>query len=152
MNFSCLFLSIFAEFCRILFFMLYYRLFPYKLKVEKQTTSERRNAAMTKKISHLLLSLGIPSTRLGHHYLCYALELCLKDEDYLLAVYKLLYVDVARHFNTTRDNVEHCMRTAVSCFWDRGNKDLLSNIAAYPLIEKPTTGEFLDILYHYLSQ
>ena len=61
-------------------------------------------------------------------------------------------VDVARHFNTTRDNVEHCMRTAVSCCWDRGNKDLLSNIAAYPLIEKPTTGEFLDILYHYLSQ
>ena len=109
---------------------------------------------MTKKISNLLLSLGIPSTRLGHHYLCYALELCLRDEDYLLAVYKLLYVDVARHFNTTRDNVEHCMRTAVSCCWDRGKqgsslqyrripvnrKTYYQRISRYPLsLSEPVT-------------
>ena len=112
---------------------------------------EGRVTVMTKTISHLLLSLGIPSTRLGHRYLCYALELCLKDEDYLLSVYKLLYVDVARHFNTSRENVEHCMRTAISCCWDRGNRDLLVSLAAYPLNDKPATGAFLDILYHHLS-
>ncbi len=106
---------------------------------------------MINHVQHLLLSLGIQSTYLGYHYLCYALSLCMENEDYLISVYKTLYVDVAAHFKTTRYNVEHCIRTAVSRCWYNGNRDLLIQITKYPLNCKPTNSEFIDILYHHLK-
>mgnify|MGYP000244321314 CR=1 FL=1 len=107
---------------------------------------------MIKQIQHLLLRLGIPSTYLGYHYLCYALYLCVQNEDHLTSVYKILYADVADHYNTTRCGVEHCIRTVVKHCWDHGNCDLLKEIAKYPLNQKPTNSEFIDILYHHLAQ
>lgn len=100
----------------------------------------------------LLLDLGIRSTIRGFHFLLYALKLCLQNEDYLLSVYKDLYVDVAIRFGTTRDNVEHCVRTAVSSCWYKGNRNLLNRITGYELKHKPANGEFIDILYNYLTR
>ena len=105
---------------------------------------------MTKNITNLLLTLGIRSTYLGFRYLTYALVLCLDIEEYLTSVYKTLYVDVAEHFQTKPANVEHCVRTVISNCWHRGNREFLISIARYPLKEKPTNSEFIDILYHYL--
>ena len=65
----------------------------------------------------LLSSLGIRTTLKGFRYLQYALELCMQDEDYLLLVYKWLCTDVASHFHTSQNNVEHCIRTAVANCW-----------------------------------
>ena len=100
----------------------------------------------------LLLKLGIRSTLKGFHFLLYALKLCLSDGEYLLSVYKTLYVDVAAYFNTSRDNVEHCIRTAISNCWYRGNREFLISITGYELKQKPANGEFIDILYNYLNQ
>lgn len=100
----------------------------------------------------LLLKLGIRSTIRGFHFLLYALELCLSNDTYLLSVHKTLYVEVAAHFNTTRDNVEHCIRTAVSNCWYKGNRKFLLTIAGYELKQRPANGEFIDILYNYLNQ
>lgn len=107
---------------------------------------------MIKQIQNFLLSLGISSTYLGHKYLSYALYLCIQNEDYLTSIYKALYVDVASYYRTSRFNVEHCLRTAVAHCWDHGNRDLLIEIAKYPLTEKPTNSEFIDILYHHFVQ
>lgn len=101
-------------------------------------------------IKQLILSLGIRSTYRGFHYLCYALSLCLQNEDYLLSVYTLLYPATAEHFNANPDNVEHCLRTVIAYCWNKGNKRLLIELAGYELTEKPTNGEFLDILYQHL--
>ncbi|MCI9390554.1 MAG: hypothetical protein HFH56_14210 [Lachnospiraceae bacterium] len=102
-------------------------------------------------ISKLIRSLGIRSTLKGYRYLKYGLELCMRDEDYLLAVYKELYPDIAEYFGTTQDGVEHCIRTAVCSCWYKGNRSLLYKIAGYELLQKPTNSEFIDILYHYLN-
>lgn len=102
-------------------------------------------------INSLIFKLGIRSTYQGFYYLQYALHLCMLDERYLLSVYKSLYVDVARKYNTSRDNVEHCIRTVVSNCWYKGNQNFLVQIAGYPITQKPTNGEFIDILYHYLK-
>lgn len=100
----------------------------------------------------LLLKLGIRSTLKGFHFLLYAMQLCLSDDMYLLSVYKHLYVDVAAHFGTTRDNVDHCIRTAISNCWYKGNRELFISIAGYELKQKPANGEFIDILYNYLCR
>ncbi|KMZ52749.1 sporulation initiation factor Spo0A C-terminal domain-containing protein [Dorea sp. D27] len=100
----------------------------------------------------LLLRLGIRSTLKGFHFLLYGLKLCHSSENYLLAVYKTLYVDIADHFGTSRDNVEHCIRTAITNCWYKGNRELLDKIAGYRLKHRPANGEFIDILYNCLYQ
>lgn len=99
----------------------------------------------------LLSNLGIHATLKGFRYLQHALELCLKDEDYLLWIYKWLCTDVASHYNTTQNNVEHCMRTAITSCWLKGNRQLLIQMAGYELKKVPSNGEFIDILYNHLK-
>lgn len=98
----------------------------------------------------LLSDLGIHGTLKGFRYLQRALELCMKDEEYLLWVYKWLCTDVAADFHTTQNNVEHCMRTAIASCWFKGNRQLLMEIAGYELKRAPSNGEFIDILYNHL--
>ena len=102
-------------------------------------------------VKALLLTLGIRSTLKGFHFLWYALHLCLQNEDYLLSVYTMLCTEVAEHYSTSRDNVEHCIRTAIANCWNNGNRKLLIEITGYELSHKPSNGEFIDILYHYLK-
>lgn len=105
-----------------------------------------------KEIQYLVRSLGIGGNYQGYRYLTLAISLCLEDEDYLLGVSKLLYPEIARTFQTTACSVERNLRTVVSVCWERGNRELLESISLYPLINKPTTGEFLDIVTGYLRQ
>lgn len=104
------------------------------------------------KIRNLLYLLGIRTTYRGYLYLCYAVSLCLENEDYLLHVWKWLYTDIAQHFGVKRANVEHNLRTAIAACYNRGNKQYLDQIAGYPLSQQPTTGEFISILVHHLKQ
>ncbi|MCH1983948.1 sporulation initiation factor Spo0A C-terminal domain-containing protein [Ruminococcus sp. OA3] len=105
-----------------------------------------------KEITELIHSLGIRATYIGYQYLRYALLLCLKDENYILFVWKWLYGDVAKHFGKTRSSVERALRTVVTACWNYGNRDLLHNIAGYHLEQCPAVGEFIAILYHHLEK
>ena len=78
-----------------------------------------------KAVERLLRSLGIGATYRGYRYLNYGIRLCLADEDYLLAVSKLLYPQIAKYFHTTSSSVERDIRTAVKVCWERGNLTLL---------------------------
>lgn len=102
-------------------------------------------------IERLIRSLGIGATYRGYRYLSYGIELCLSDEDYLLCVSKLLYPRIAKEFSTTSSSVERDIRTVVKICWERGNRPLLEDIALYPLVHKPTTSEFLDILASHIN-
>ena len=70
-----------------------------------------------KDVERLLRSLGIGATYRGYRYLNYGIRLCLADEDYLLAVSKLLYPQIAKYFHTTSSSVERDIRTAVKVCW-----------------------------------
>ena len=107
---------------------------------------------MDKQPRALLLKLGIRSTLKGVPFLLYALHLSMANTAYLLSIYKHLYIHVAQHFSPSRDNVEHCIRTAISTCWYKGNRELLISITGYELKQKPANGEFIDILYNYLYQ
>ena len=102
-------------------------------------------------IERLIRSLGIGATYRGYRYLCYGISLCLIDEEYLLSIIKLIYPTIAKEFNTTPSSVERDIRTVVQVCWDRGNKALLQDMALHPLHNRPTAGEFLDIVVAYLQ-
>ena len=104
-----------------------------------------------KSIPYCVRSLGIGGNYQGYRYLTHALMLCLEDEDYLLGVSKLLYPEIARIYQTTASSVERNLRTVITVCWERGNRELLQSMSMYPLLGKPTTGEFLDIITGYLK-
>lgn len=104
-----------------------------------------------KEFQYLVHSLGIGRNYQGYRYLVFAISLCLKNEDYLLGVSKLLYPEIARNYHTSVYSVERNLRTVINVCWERGNRKLLEEISLYPLLNKPTTSEFLDIVITYLN-
>ena len=97
-------------------------------------------------VERLVRSLGIGATYRGYSYLNYGIQLCLKDENYLLAISKALYPEIAKAYGATSSSVERDIRTVIKVCWERGNRNLLQELAFHPLEYRPTAGEFLDIL------
>lgn len=101
-------------------------------------------------INELVYSLHITPRYLGCRYLCYALKLCMENEDYLLRVWKWLYPEVATKFNTSRSNVEHNIRTAIISGWKKGGSNRFQELCTYKLNSIPSNNELLCILVNYL--
>lgn len=104
------------------------------------------------KIEFLIRSLGIGATYRGYHYLSFGIKLCVNNEDYLLAVSKLLYPRIAKEFQATSSSVERNIRTVIKVCWERGNRLYLQEIALHPLLYRPTSSEFFDILVGHLNR
>lgn len=103
-------------------------------------------------IERLIRTLGIGATYRGYRYLSYGVYLCLRDENYLLSVSKLLYPEIAHTYKTTSCSVERDIRTVVKVCWERGNKVYLQKIAMHSLDERPTSSEFIDIIVGHIKQ
>lgn len=104
-----------------------------------------------REIQRLVRTLGIGATYRGYRYLNYGIELCMQDENYLLAVSKLLYPKIAKEYSATSSSVERDIRTVINVCWERGNQQLLKEISFRPLNAKPTSSVFLDILVDHLN-
>ena len=102
-------------------------------------------------IERLIRSLGIGATYRGYRYLCYGIDLCLSDEEYLLSISKLLYPTIAKEYNTTLSSVERDIRTVVQVCWEKGNKSLLQNIALQTMYSKPTASDFFELVVAYIQ-
>ena len=100
----------------------------------------------THDIDYVIRTLGVGATYRGYRYLSYGIELCLADEEYLLAISKQLYPEIARKYKATVGSVERDIRTVIRVCWENGYDQLQS----YSL--RPTAGEFFDILVAYLSR
>ena len=64
----------------------------------------------THDIDYVIRTLGVGATYRGYRYLSYGIELCLTDEEYLLAISKQLYPEIARKYKTTVGSVERDIR------------------------------------------
>ena len=102
----------------------------------------------THDIDYVIRTLGVGATYRGYRYLSYGIELCLTDEEYLLAISKQLYPEIARKYKTTVGSVERDIRTVIRVCWE----NQLQSSSFRPLHVRPTAGEFFDILVAYLSR
>lgn len=66
--------------------------------------------------------------------------------------YTRLFSDVAAYYDTTADNVDHCIRTAVGKCYYHGNSKLLKRLAEYTIEKRPPNSEFIEILFRYLEK
>lgn len=93
----------------------------------------------------LLYRLGVTENYKGFRYAAYAAALCALEQDRLLLVIKLLYLDVARRFGTSWKAAERNLRTAAAIAWTQ-NHDYLVFLSQSPLDQKPQSAQFLAIL------
>ncbi len=111
--------------------------------------------SLDKKITMLLHEVGIPAHIKGYVYLRQAIKQCCNNgNEYLGAITKLLYPEVAVKFNTTGSRVERAIRHAIEVAWNRGDPDTINRIFGYTISrykDKPTNSEFIAMISDYLN-
>lgn len=104
-------------------------------------------------IISILDSLGASKSYTGYDYVVYGMQLMLEDKECVTCITKSLYLDIARHYNTTWNCVEKNIRTVVNSIWDSGSSELLETVFRKSKKKKrPTNKEFFKHLYDYITQ
>lgn len=100
-------------------------------------------------VTAIMMEIGVPAHVRGYHYLRDAIIMATEDENAINAVTKVLYPDVAKHYETTPSRVERAIRHAIETAWDRGDLDMLRKYFGYTVSGakgKPTNSEFIAMI------
>lgn len=106
----------------------------------------------TKDVLH---RLGIGKTYSGYDYILYGIGLISENEELLNGITKILYIDIAKEFQTTNICVEKNIRKAIEVIWKNAeeNEQLITNIFGDKyLSRKPSNKVFFELLYEYVEQ
>ena len=120
-----------------------------KVKSSPAPIADAKPENMTRYISGMLLTSGIPAHLCGYQYLREAIMLAVNDMDVINAVTKVLYPEVAKAFQTTPSRVERAIRHAIEVAWDRGDLETLQKYFGYTVNSakgKPTNSEFIALI------
>lgn len=111
--------------------------------------TNNEDKTMESKITKLIQEVGVPAHIKGYIYLREAISMVVEDMDYLGAVTKELYPNVAAKHNTTASRVERAIRHAIEVAWNRGKIDTIDKIFGYTVNNhkgKPTNSEFIALI------
>ena len=100
-------------------------------------------------ITDIIHDIGVPAHIKGYNYLREAIGLCIRDDEFINSITKLLYPTVAKTFSTTSSRVERAIRHAIEVAWNRGREEILTDIFGYTIDTnkgKPTNGEFIAMI------
>lgn len=100
-------------------------------------------------ITDIIHDIGVPAHIKGYNYLREAIGLCIRDDEFINSITKLLYPTVAKTFATTSSRVERAIRHAIEVAWNRGREEVLTDIFGYTIDTnkgKPTNGEFIAMI------
>ena len=102
----------------------------------------------------VLHQLGIGKSYSGYDYILHAINLIEQNERVLSGITKILYIDIAREFNTSDSCVERNIRKVIEVIWKtpETNKTLILEIFGSKYeVYKPSNKEFLELLYEYIK-
>ena len=100
-------------------------------------------------MTEILHQVGVPAHIKGYQFLRDAILLAVSDHDYINAVTKRLYPEIAKRNATTASRVERAIRHAIEVAWDRGDVDTLNSYFGYTIHNlrgKPTNSEFIAMI------
>ena len=100
-------------------------------------------------VTEILHQIGVPAHIKGYQFLRDAILLTMNDPDYINAVTKRLYPEIAKMNGTTASRVERAIRHAIEVAWDRGDVDTLNSYFGYTIHNlrgKPTNSEFIAMI------
>ena len=100
-------------------------------------------------VTEILHQIGVPAHIKGYQFLRDAILLTMDEPDYINAVTKRLYPEIAKKNGTTASRVERAIRHASEVAWDRGDVDTLNSYFGYTIHNlrgKPTNSEFIAMI------
>lgn len=100
-------------------------------------------------VTEILHQIGVPAHIKGYQFLRNAILLTMNDPEYINAVTKRLYPEIAKKNGTTASRVERAIRHAIEVAWDRGDVDTLNSYFGYTIHNlrgKPTNSEFIAMI------
>ncbi len=100
-------------------------------------------------VTEILHQIGVPAHIKGYQFLRDGILLTTGDHEYINAVTKRLYPEIAKRNGTTASRVERAIRHAIEVAWDRGDVDTLNSYFGYTIHNlrgKPTNSEFIAMI------
>ena len=100
-------------------------------------------------VTEILHQIGVPAHIKGYQFLRDAILLTMDEPDYINAVTKRLYPEIAKKNGTTASRVERAIRHAIEVAWDRGDVDTLNSYFGYTIHNlrgKPTNSECIAMI------
>lgn len=107
---------------------------------------EHAQMNLEKKVTEMMLDMGVPAHLNGFRYLRLSILMCMEDMELVSSVTKLLYPEVARKFRTTDQKVERAIRNAIEVSWARGNDNTFQELFGYSFRDgkgRPTNSEYI---------
>ena len=117
--------------------------------VNEGEESEDESQALEREVTAVIHEVGVPAHIKGYQFLRDAILLAVSDHDYINAVTKRLYPEIAKRNATTASRVERAVRHAIEVAWDRGDVDTLNSYFGYTIHNlrgKPTNSEFIAMI------
>ena len=119
---------------------------------KEKTVQNEPEQSFEYKVTTMLQSIGVPANLKGYPYLREAVILVYNNRDYIEAVTKYLYPEIAKKFGTTWSRVERAMRHSIEVAIDRGNPEYYRKIFTMsPVKGKPTNSEAIAEMVEYLK-
>ena len=104
-------------------------------------------------IGELLEQLGLARKEKGFERLSYAIAVTAKEFERAASVTKLLYPDLAKHFQTTPEKIERSLRHLIEKSWEKGEKTRFEELFGYHRDNseiRPTNSEYIAILADWI--
>ena len=103
-------------------------------------------------IETVLRALGGDGTKKGFFGIILGVSFALEDPTMLYSVTKTLYPAIGEAMGINSQAILRDMRGLVNWCWDFGDRDALNEVAGRKLLDKPSVGEFIDMLAGYLRR
>ena len=107
---------------------------------------DKQELGMERRVTDIMLEMGIPVHLNGFRYLRKSILMCMEDMELVSSVTKLLYPEVAKRFKTTDQKVERAIRNAIEVSWERGNEETIRELFGYSFMDgkqRPTNSEYI---------
>jgi len=103
-------------------------------------------------IETVLRALGGTGVKKGFAGIIWGVTFALEDSAMLYEVTKVLYPAIADAMGMKPQAILRDMRSVVTMCWDLGDREALNAVAGRKLMDKPSVGEFIDMLTGYLRR
>ena len=104
-------------------------------------------------IRELLEQLGLARKEKGFERLSYAIAVTAQEFERAGSVTKLLYPDLAKHFQTTPEKIERSLRHLIEKSWEKGEKTRFEELFGYHRDNseiRPANSEYIAILADWI--
>ena len=104
-------------------------------------------------IGELLEQLGLARKEKGFERLSYAIAVTAQQFERAGSVTKLLYPDLAKHFQTTPEKIERSLRHLIEKSWEKGEKTRFEELFGYHRDNsdiRPKNSEYIAILADWI--